>query len=574
MDMGREAIAAVETAHSLIFQHHNKETPVPQLSSPLTQSYWPADTSREVLEITEGQALREAALKAPERWALVEKMPAGWPSLTGAVQTDRRWTYAQLLDDATVCAHWLLQRYQPGQRICLWAPNVPEWVILQYGASLAGLVLVTANPALRTQELQYVLRQSRAGALFHIAQFRGSDMAAMASAAIAGLEDSVDIISLSGWLEQVRQTPHDGALPDVAPRSPAQIQYTSGTTGEPKGALLHHMGLVTNARFVAARAQQHEDVHICPMPLFHTAGSVMSVLGCVTTLSTLVLIVAFDPDLVLQAIADERGTRLGGVPTMLLALLEQRKAKTYDLSSLQLAMSGGAPVPVALTERVRTEMGCDLVTVYGQTELSPIVCQTAPGDSAEDKAQTTGQPLWQVEVRISGPDGEVLPVGEEGEIQARGYQSMLEYFEQPGATAQTLLGDGWLRTGDLGTMDARGYCHVTGRLKDMIIRGGENIYPVQVEGVLMKHPSVADVAVFGLEDAHWGEQVAAAIRFKPEAQVCAAEELKQFCREHLAPHKSPEYWFICEAFPLTGSGKVQKFRLKELARQQQLRTLR
>lgn len=547
---------------------------MPQLSSPLTQSYWPADTSREVLEMTEGQALREAAQKAPERWALVEKMPVSWPPLTGAAQTDRRWTYAQLLDDATACAHWLLQRYQPGQRICLWAPNVPEWVVLQYGASLAGLVLVTANPALRTQELEYVLRQSRASALFHIDQFRGSDMAAMAAEAAQGLNEAVEVISLSGWLAKVRQTVSDKVLPDVAPRSPAQIQYTSGTTGEPKGALLHHMGLVTNARFVAARVQQHEDVYICPMPLFHTAGSVMSVLGCVTTLSTLVLIVAFDPDLVLQAVQDEGGTRLGGVPTMLLALLEQRKAKAYDLSSLQLAMSGGAPVPVALTERVRAELGCDLVTVYGQTELSPIVCQTAPDDSAEDKAQTAGQPLWQVEVRIAGPDGEVLPVGEEGEIQARGYQSMLEYFEQPAATAQTLLADGWLRTGDLGTMDARGYCRVTGRLKDMIIRGGENIYPVQVEGVLMKHPSVADVAVFGLADAHWGEQVAAAIRFKPgldaTAKMGGAEELRQFCRQHIAPHKAPEHWFVCEAFPLTGSGKVQKFRLKELAGQQQL----
>lgn len=546
---------------------------MPQLLSPLNRSYWPADTSREVLNFTEGQALREAALQAPERWALVEKMPAGWMSLTGVAETDRRWTYAQLLDDATACAHWLLLRYKPGQRICLWAPNVPEWVILQYGASLAGMVLVTANPALRAQELQYVLRQSRSCALFHIDRFRGSDMAGMVKETAEGMAGVVDVISLSGWLDEVRQFPREGCLPEVDPRSPAQIQYTSGTTGEPKGALLHRMGLVTNACFVAARAQQHEDVYVSPMPLFHTAGSVMSVLGCATTLSTLVLIVAFDPDLVLQAIEDERGTRFGGVPTMLLALLEQCKVKDYDLSSLQLSMSGGAPIPVVLTERVRAELGCDLVTVYGQTELSPIVCQTAPDDSAADKARTAGQPLWQVEVRIAGLHGEVLPVGEEGEIQARGYQVMLEYFEQPEVTAQTLLSDGWLRTGDLGIMDERGYCRVTGRLKDMIIRGGENIYPVQVEGVLMKHPAVADVAVFGMADEHWGEQVAAAIRFKSGVDVCPAEELRQFCRQHIAPHKTPEHWFICEAFPLTGSGKVQKFRLKELVRDQQLSTL-
>lgn len=546
---------------------------MPQLSSPLNRSYWPADTSREVLNITEGQALREATLLAPERWALVEKMPGTWTSLTGAGATDRRWTYAQLLDDATACAHWLLQRYHPGQHICLWAPNVPEWVILQYGASLAGMVLVTANPALRAPELQYVLSQSRSCALFHIDQFRGSDMVDMARTAADGVKGEVDVISLSGWLARVRKSPREGRLPEVDPRGPAQIQYTSGTTGAPKGALLHHMGLVTNACFVAARSLQHKDVHICPMPLFHTAGSVMSVLGCVTTLSTLVLVATFEPDLVLQATEDERGTRLSGVPTMLLALLEQRRARTYDLSSLQLAMSGGAPVPVALTERVRAELGCDLVTVYGQTELSPIVCQTAPDDSAQDKAQTAGQPLWHVEVRITGPLGDVLPVGEEGEIQARGYQTMLEYFAQPEATAQTLLGDGWVRTGDLGVMDERGYCRVTGRLKDMIIRGGENIYPAQVEGVLMKHPVVADAAVFGMADAHWGERVAAAVRFKPGADACTAEDLRQFCRQHIAPHKTPEHWFICEAFPLTGSGKVQKYRLKELARQQQLRTL-
>lgn len=538
--------------------------------TPLQHSYWPADRSRPLLEKTEGQVLREAALQAPHAWALVEKLPAAWASLTAADSTQRRWTYADLYRDAVACAHWLLQRFEPGQRICVWAPNVPEWVVLQYGASLAGLVLVTANPALRSQELQYVLEKSRACALFHIDQFRGSDMAAMAGAlARPGLA----VVTFSGWLAQVRACPADAALAPVDPRGPAQIQYTSGTTGEPKGALLHHMGLVTNASYVAARAGQGQEVYICPMPLFHTAGSVMSVLGCVNTLSTLVLVAVFDPDLVLQAIQDERGTHIGAVPTMLLALLEQRKAKSYDISSLAQALSGGAPVPAALTERVRSELGCDLVTVYGQTELSPIVCQTSPDDSLQDKAQTAGQPLWNVEVRIADLDGAVLPIGQEGEIQARGYQTMLEYYGQPEATRHTLLADGWLRTGDLGVMDERGYCRVTGRLKDMVIRGGENIYPAQVETVLMKHEAVADVAVFGMPDAHWGEQVAAAVRLRPDAPACSAEQLRQHCRQHIAPHKAPEHWFVCDAFPLTGSGKVQKFRLRELARQGDLQRL-
>lgn len=544
---------------------------MPHPSKTLTQSYWPADDSRPLLEKTEGDALREAASQAPDRLALVEKLPESWTSLTGADSTNRRWTYAGLLEDALSCAHWLLQRFTPGERVCVWAPNVPEWVILQYGASLAGLVLVTANPALRTEELQYVLRKSRASALFHTDQFRGSDMAAMAAAAVS--DTSVAPVSFNGWLERVRSTPADGPLPQVDPRGPAQIQYTSGTTGHPKGALLHRMGLVTNASYVAARAGQHQDVYICPMPLFHTAGSVMSVLGCVTTLSTLVLITAFDPGLVLQAIEDERGTRLGGVPTMLLAMLEQLKAKEYDVSSLKLAMSGGAPVPVALTERLRKELGCDLVTVFGQTELSPIVCQTSPSDSAEDKAHTAGTPLWNAEVRIAGPHGAVLPIGQEGEIQVRGYQTMIEYFDEPLATRQTLAGDGWLCTGDLGTMDERGYCEVTGRLKDMIIRGGENIYPAQVETVLMRHEAVADAAVFGLPDERWGEQVAAAVRWRHGVAPCSAEELRQHCRQHIAPHKAPEYWFACDAFPLTGSGKVQKFRLKDLARNGALQML-
>lgn len=539
-------------------------------AAPLQQSYWPADGSRPLLEKTEGQALREAAQRVPGTWAMVEKLPAGWTSLTAAESTQRRWTYAGLYQDAVACAHWLLQRFEPGQRICVWAPNVPEWVVLQYGTSLAGLVLVTANPALRTQELAYVLEKSRASALFHIDQFRGSDMAAMANAlARPGLA----AVSFSGWLAQVRACPATAALPEVDPRGPAQIQYTSGTTGEPKGALLHHMGLVTNASYVAARAGQGQDIYICPMPLFHTAGSVMSVLGCVNTLSTLVLAAVFDPDLVLQAIEDERGTRIGAVPTMLLAMLEQRKAKNYDISSLALAMSGGAPVPAALTERVRSELGCDLVTVFGQTELSPIVCQTSPEDSTHDKAHTAGRPLWNVEVRIADSNGTVLPIGQEGEIQARGYQTMLEYFEQPEATRHTLLDDGWLRTGDIGIMDERGYCKITGRLKDMIIRGGENIYPAQVETVLMKHEAVADAAVFGMPDDHWGEQVAAAVRLNPGAAPCTAEQLRQHCRQHIAPHKAPEHWFVCDAFPLTGSGKVQKFRLKNSAQKNELRRL-
>ncbi|MDN5873122.1 MAG: AMP-binding protein, partial [Sinobacteraceae bacterium] len=483
-------------------------------TQPLTKSYWPKDSTKPLLEMTVGQALQKAAAQAPDHEALVEAAPAGQPSLTGARRTDRRWTYAELLNDATHCAHWLLQRFEPGQHLCVWAPNVPEWTILQFGAALAGMVLVTANPALRKDELEYVLKQSRCVGLFHVDRFRSTDMAAIA----ASLNTTAEIVSFTNWLEPLRKTQSSTPLPEVDPYSAAQIQYTSGTTGEPKGALLHHMGLVTNAFYVQARAHHGPGVLINPMPLFHASGSAIITLGSVVTQSTMVLVALFEPDLILTTTQEERGTLLAGVPTMQLALMEQRSKKTYDISSLQVIVSGGAPVSVALSQRVETVLGVKLTTVYGQTELSPVVCQTSPTDSSEDKAETAGQPLWNAEVRIADPaNGKILPLGAEGEIQTRGYQVMLGYYDKPQATRDTITQAGWLRSGDLGTMDARGYLKVTGRLKDMIIRGGENIYPVEIEAVLAQHEAVADVAVFGVPDPTWGEIVAAAIRFAPDA---------------------------------------------------------
>jgi fatty-acyl-CoA synthase/long-chain acyl-CoA synthetase len=515
------------------------------------------------MDMTAGDALRRAATLEPQRTALVEVMPAGLASLTGAESTDRRWSYAELLDQAEECAHWLLQRYAPGERICLWAPNVAEWVILQYGAALAGLVLVTANPALRAGELRYVLQQSKAVGLFHVAEFRGTDTGAIAEEVAAEVRET---FCLSRWQTEVRGYPRHGRLPQVSPRDPAQVQYTSGTTGHPKGALLHHMGLVTNGSFVAARMGLDKGVVVSPMPLFHTAGSVLGALGCVTTCSTYVLPLFFEPEMVMAAVQREKANVLFGVPTMLIAMLEHPKRAQTDFSSLEVAISGGAPVPSELLNRIEAGFGCDLLTVYGQTESSPIICQTARSDSVEDKSETAGQPLWQVEVRVVNPtDGEVVAVGTEGEIQARGYQCMLGYFNMPEATAQAMSSDGWLRTGDLGTMDNRGYVRVTGRLKDMIIRGGENMYPVEIESTLIKHPAVVNVAVFGLPDPMWGEVVCAAIQVRDQQQPPTAAELQAHCRLEMAPQKSPARYYVCPAFPLTGSGKVQKFRLREMA---------
>lgn len=528
----------------------------------MTLSYWPADTSRPILDMTAGDALRAAAREAGERTALVEVVPQGMASLVDADATDRRWTYAALLAEAENCAHWFLERYKPGERICIWAPNVPEWVIVQYGAALAGLVLVTANPALRTGELRYVLRQSQAVGLIHADQFRGTDMLAIAREVANEVRETFCMVD---WQTTVRARVRTGTLPAVKPGDPAQVQYTSGTTGEPKGVLLHHRGLVTNASFVGARAGLDRGVFVSPLPLFHTGGSVVSALGCVTTCSTYVLPLLFDADLMLDAIERERSNLIQGVPTMIIAMLERQHKNHRDLSSLRVALCGGAPVPAEMQRRVKQGLGCDLLPLYGQTELSPIVCQTSLDDSIDDKAATSGRPLWQSEVKIADLDtGDPVPIGIEGEIQVRGYQRMIEYYGMPEATADRITADGWLRSGDLGSMDSRGYIRITGRLRDMIIRGGENIYPVEIEKVLFTHEAVADAAVFGTPDEYWGEIVSVAIRAADPARPPTVSELRAHCRASLAPFKVPVQWLICNEFPLTASGKVQKFKLREL----------
>ena len=528
-------------------------------------AYWPADTSEPVLELTTGDLLREAAADAGPQTALIEAAPPGAPSLTGAEHTGRRWTYRQLLAEAEQCARWLLTRFSPAERITIWAPNIPEWIILQYGAALAGLTVVTANPALRAAELRYVLQQSRSAGLFHTAAFRGSDMTAIAREAVTGLPALRSIFCFTDWRATVAAHRDGGPLPAVQPGDAAQIQYTSGTTGFPKGALLHHRGLVTNARLMISRTQlPHRGTMVSAMPLFHTAGCAMGVLGCAHQRACYVLCQLFDPGLVLTAAQDHRADLLPGVPTMLIAMLAHPGFDQFDLSRLSGILSGGSPVPPELAHRVEQRFGVRFTTVYGQTELSPVVTQTSPDDSPEDKATTAGRPLPQVAVAIRDPaTGETVPTGQPGEICARGYQAMLGYFDMPERTAETIDPDGWVRTGDLGVLDDRGYLQVTGRIKDMIIRGGENIYATEIERVLFSHPGVRDVAVLGLPDPTWGEIVAAVLIPADPGQPAAVTELHDLCRTSLAPHKTPARWFGATELPLTGSGKIQKFRLRE-----------
>ncbi|MEM8752579.1 MAG: AMP-binding protein [Pseudomonadota bacterium] len=524
----------------------------------LTEAYFPAQTDMEVLETTVGGVLRDAASRAPDAPAMLEVGVAG--------ETGRSWTYAELLAEAEALARAFSTRFAPRERIAVWAPNAPEWVLIEYAAALAGLSLVTANPAYQTRELRYVLEQSGAVALFHVASFRGNPMETIAREAAEGLPKIRELVDMEDPAAMARRGDRPDALHEATPDDEAQIQYTSGTTGFPKGARLHHRGLTNNARFFAARAEMKErEVWGGVMPLFHTAGCAMCVLGPAQTLGKLVLFRAFDPNVALDRIEAEGINTLTGVPTMLVAMMEAQAAKPRDVSAIRMAVSGGSMVAPELVRSVCAAFDCGFQVVYGQTEASPVLTQHFSTDAPEVVSATVGQSLPQGEISIRRTgSNEVAATGEVGEVCLRGYAVMLGYNDDPEATAAAIDADGWLHTGDLGTMDAKGYVALSGRVKEMIIRGGENLFPAEIENALLEHPDVAECAVFGLPDPKWGEVVACAIRPEPGASPRAAA-LKAHCRDRLAPQKSPVVWSLVEAFPLTGSGKIRKF---ELARMQ------
>ncbi len=525
-----------------------------------TTSHWVPDGSGPALmtDATIGARLRAAATAVPDRVALVEGVPG-----PGA----RRWTYAQLLADAERCAHLLTRSFRPGERVAVWAHNLPEWVVLEYGAALADVTLVTVNPSLQPPEAAYVLRQSRAAGLFVVPEVRGNPLVAHAAAIHPDLPELREILRLDqlGGLAPAGDPPPDDALPEVAPDAAAQIQYTSGTTGFPKGAVLHHAGVVNNAMLWADRVGIPDGaVWLAPNPLFHTGGCVLGVLGALARRATLVLMPMFDPGLFLELIEREHVWFAPAVPTMLIAAMDHPDFATRDLSSWKATVSGGAQVPEALVRRIEDSLGVDFTIVYGQTECSPVITNTLPTDSAADKGLTVGPPLPHTEVRIVDPVTlDTVALGAKGELWVRGYCTMAGYFEMPDQTAATLLDDGWLRTGDLATMDERGYCRIVGRLKDMIIRGGENLFPAEIEEVLFRHPAVAEVAVVGLPDERWGEVVAAFVRPSEPNAMLDIGELRAHLRAVLSPQKTPTKWFAVAEFPLTGSGKVQKYALRE-----------
>ena len=531
---------------------------MPKYEVALSEAYFPAQEDREVREITVGGLLRETAARRPSAEALVEVRQSG--------EIGRRWSYAALLAESERLALALASRFRPGERVVVWSPNSPEWVLMEYACALAGLVLVTANPAYQVRELRYVLEQSGAVALFLVDEYRGNPMAEIGAQAVDGLGVIREVVDMNdaAALHAVAGSAAAQALPDVSPGDAAQIQYTSGTTGFPRGAVLGHRGLVNNARYYAGRCGVTErTTWINPMPMFHTSGCGMLTLGSLQAGCRMILMSLFDPHVIVGLIESQKAAIALGVPTMILAMLDAHEANPRDVSSLELVSSGGAMVAPELVRRVQRTFGCAFSTLYGQTEHSPVITQHHSDDSIDDICNTVGQAVPQTEVSIRRlADNRTADIGEVGEICARSACVMLGYHDDAASTAEAIDSQGWLHTGDLGLMDARGYVTITGRVKEMIIRGGENHFPAEIENVLLEHASVAEVSVVGLPDETWGEVIAAFVRTEGGREL-DQDALHAHCRASLSPQKTPTVWCQVDAFPMTGSGKIQKFKLRE-----------
>ena len=522
----------------------------------LKEAYCPAQTDTEMRERTIEAMLREQVEIRPEGLALREMLHDG--------SIGREWTYAELLTHAERAGRALAARHPAGTRIAIMAGNCPEWVIVQLGAALAGLTLVTVNPSFTPREVRYVLEQSSSGAVYYQPHVRGSALRPIVDEAAAGLPAQDYIIDIEDHAELFAGE-GDGELRETKPHDICMIQYTSGTTGFPKGVLLHQHGLLQSNHDVFVRWNLAPGKQVlCPFPLFHTAGSAVSVLGSLSHGATILLVTLFDPAAVVIGIAREKPEVIGGVSTMIFALIEAARATGTDVRGVETILSGGAMVQPELNRAAQEVFGVPILIVYGQTETSPAITAAWPTDQGADLTETIGQPCSHMEVAIRNPaDSSVCAVEEQGEICMRGFNMMTGYNDNPQATAETIDEDGWLHTGDLGSMDSRGYVKITGRVKEMIIRGGENLFPAEIEAALLEHPAIAEVAVAGVPDEKWGEIVAAFLRMADGAQRPEDGELRAFIRERLSPQKTPAHWVWVNEFPLTGSGKIQKFAMAE-----------
>jgi fatty-acyl-CoA synthase len=531
----------------------------------LKESHWPADCSRPLRQWSIGQALRDVAREVPDRVALVEGVADH--------SKRRRWTYAQLLADAERTAAALLSRFEPGERVAVWGSNVPEYVLIQYGCALAGVIMVTVNPAYKEREFLYVMKQSEASGLFVMDEFRGYGTLEVARKARKDLPRLRELTRFADFAEFVAARKPSIQLPMVNFDDVCVIVYTSGTTGNQKGAMLHHVGALNSDLFAFERAGM-EPGGICVnvLPMFHVGAGGLATYGTLMSRGTFVLAPGFDPAVFLELVQSERGSFTVTVPTMIEAILRFADRKKYDASALKNIICGGAMVEAQLVERVRTELGARITVVFGQTEVHGLCATTHREDTQKDQSETIGQALPHCEIKIVDfATGNVLPLETEGEICVRAYQTMKGYYRMPEETAKALRPDGWLHTGDLGTMDERGFVRIKGRLKDMIIRGGENIYPVEVESQILEHPKVLGVQVVGVPEKYWGEEVGAVVIARSASDRPSARELFEFCNARLTHFKVPRLWGFVEEFPMTATGKLQKFKIRDQIRSGQLK---
>ncbi|GAA4756757.1 AMP-binding protein [Modestobacter marinus] len=536
------------------------------MTAPALPSYSSGTSTVPLLGDTIGDDLDRTAARVGDHEALVE------------CATGRRWTYPELVAEVDACALGLdALGVAKGDRVGIWAPNCAEWVFVQYGTAKLGAVLVNINPAYRTHELSYVLRQAGISVLVAAPEFKGSDYRAMVDEVRADCPALRDVVFLGD--QEWTQLLDTGRAADrarlaeraaqLSPDDPINIQYTSGTTGFPKGATLTHHNLLNNGFFVGEGCGYTEADRVCiPVPYYHCFGMGMGNLGCTSHGATMVIPApGFDPAATLRAVQEERCTSLYGVPTMFIAELALPDFASYDLSSLRTGIMAGSPCPVEVMKRVVDEMGMAEVTIcYGMTETSPVSTQTGADDDLERRTSTVGRVHPHLEVKVVDPrTGLTVPRGQTGEFCTRGYSVMLGYWDEPEKTAEVLDAARWMHTGDLAVMDDAGYLNIVGRIKDMVIRGGENVYPREIEEFLFTHPDVVEAQVIGVPDARLGEELMAWVRLRDGAEELTAERLRAFCAGKLAHYKVPRYVKVVDAFPMTVTGKVRKVEMREVS---------
>jgi fatty-acyl-CoA synthase len=529
------------------------------------ESYAKGETEPALLDQTIGASFAATVAAYADREALVE------------LATGRRWTWAELDRDVEALAIGLARAgITRGDRVGIWAPNCAEWTIVQFATAKIGAILVNVNPAYRTHELSYALRQSGTKLLISAEEFKGSSYREM----VEQVRDEVPALEMVWFLHSPEWTDHnvhdpgitllevlDYSLSDLSPDDPINIQYTSGTTGYPKGATLSHRNILNNGYLTTELINfTHEDRLCIPVPFYHCFGMVMGNLGCASHGATMVIPApGFDPEVTLRAIAEERCTAVYGVPTMFIAMQNHPSFASHDLSSLRTGIMAGSLCPVEVMKRCISDMHMPEVAIaYGMTETSPVSCQTRADDDLDRRTASVGRVHPHLEIKIVDPaTGSTVERGQPGEFCTRGYSVMLGYWEDPEKTAEAIDADGWMHTGDLAEMRGDGYCNIVGRIKDMVIRGGENIYPSEIEAFLYQHPDIEDVQVIGVPDEKYGEELCAWVKMRAGVSPLDADAVREFCSGRLSHYKIPRYVMVVEEFPMTVTGKVRKVAMRE-----------